>query len=317
MGIFLNPAAHLMSILKQICVIMLNKLSISAVLVVLTILTLNLTDLDDKIWYLLHDSSINKETKNNSVWLPEYQADITDLQIPGITGNASGITYDFDRKTLWIIVNGPTYLIEIDLQFNLLRRIKLKNFKDTEAIAYVGNDYYLLTDERDQTITLAKISGQTKQLDKNALQQIVLNLHGYSNKGLEGIAVDYVTNTIFAVRERDPMLLIKITGFIENNNRINIQNHDQIKVNDLYMDDLSGLHYDSNTDHLLFLSDESRLLAEIDLQGNKVSYMDLENGFNNLNRSIPQAEGVTLDSEGYLYIVSEPNLLYRFKKGDK
>lgn len=293
---------------------MLNKLSIIIISIVLAIFILNLTDLDDDIWYLIHNQNTSKETKDNSVWLPEYQADIIELQIPGVAGNASGITFDRDRKTLWIIVNHPTYLVEIDLQFNLLRRVELKNFKDTEAITYVGNDFFLLTDERDQTITLAKITSQTTQLDKNSLQQIVLNLHGYGNKGLEGIAADYATNTIYTVRERDPMKLLKITGFIENNNRINIENYDQIEINDLYLDDLSGLHFDTNTAHLLFLSDESKLLAEIDLQGNKVSYMDLEKGFNNLNRSIPQAEGITLDDKGYLYIVSEPNLLYRFIK---
>jgi uncharacterized protein YjiK len=292
------------------------KLSISAIFVALTILILNLTDIDDKIWYFIHDLTINKETEGNSIWLPKYQADIVELQIPGVADNASGITYDRDSETLWIIVNNPTYAVEIDLQFNLLRRIELKNFEDTEAITYIGNDLYLLADERDQTITLAKISNQTKQLDKNDLEQIVLDLHEYGNKGLEGIAVDYRTNTIFTVRERDPIKLIKVTGFIENNNRINIETFDQIEVKNLYVDDLSGLHFDINTDHLLLLSDESKLLAEMDLQGNKISYMDLEKGFNNLDRSIPQPEGITLDDKGHLYIVSEPNLLYRFKKAE-
>ena len=293
---------------------MLNKYSISAIVVSIIILILSLSDLDDYIWYLAHDLTISNEIKNNSIWLPDYQADTIELQIPGIDANASGITYNRDKNTLWIIVNNPTFLVEIDLQFNLLRRINLKNFKDTEAITYVGNNYYLLSDERDQTLTLAKITSQTKELDRNTLQQIVLNLHGFGNKGLEGITVDYVTNTIYTVRERDPMKLYKITGFIENKNRISIKNFDQIKINDLYLDDLSGLHFDVNTNHILFLSDESKLLAEINLKGEKVSYMDLEKGFNGLNRSIPQAEGVTLDDKGHLYIVSEPNLRYRFKK---
>lgn len=291
-----------------------KKLSFGAVLISAIIFITYLTDFDDHFWYFVQDLMVSNEVRNNSIWLPEFQADVTERKIPGVVDNASGMTYDHDRETLWIVVNKPTYLVEIDLRFNLLRRINLKNFKDTEAVAYVGDGYFIITDERDQTITLAKIDNQTSQLDKNMLQQLVLNFHGHGNKGLEGIAIDSDTNTIYTVRERDPMELIKITGFIENKNRINIENYDGISVNDLYLDDLSGLHYDINTKHLLILSDESKMLAEIDLDGNKVSYMDLEKGFNNLSRSIPQAEGVTLDDKGHLYIVSEPNFLYRFKK---
>jgi uncharacterized protein YjiK len=293
---------------------MIRKLLFRVFLVLLVIGAVKTTNLDDYAWYFTHDLTVSKEVKNSSIWLPQYQADITEFKIPGVVGNASGITYDSERKTLWVVVNNPTYMLELDLHFNLLRRIELKNFEDTEGIAYVDKGYYLLADERDQAISLAKIRDETKQLDKNALQQIVLNIDGHNNKGLEGIAVDHVTNTIYAVRERDPMKLIKVTGFIENKNRIKIENYDQIKIDDLYMDDLSGLHFDGSTKHLLILSHESQILAELDLKGNKVSYMDLERGFNSLSHSIPQAEGVTLDDKGNLYIVSEPNYLYRFKK---
>jgi len=42
--------------------------------------------------------------------------------------------------------------------------------------------------------------------------------------------------------------------------------------------------------------------------------MDLEAGFNRLKTSIPQAEGITMDDQGILYIISEPNLIYQFLK---
>ncbi|MEM8844397.1 MAG: SdiA-regulated domain-containing protein [Pseudomonadota bacterium] len=293
---------------------LLYKASSIAVLIALILFILDITDTDDRIWEIIHEQTTDESIKERSVWLPNYSANITGLAIPGIQKNASGITYNHDKQTLWIVVNNPTYLIELDLQLNKVRRVDMYNFKDTEAISYVGDDYYLITDERDQAITLAKIEDETKLLNKDDLQQVVLNIHGYSNKGLEGIAVDSHTNTIYAVRERDPMILVKVTGFIENENRINIENVEEIDVDGLYLDDFSGLDFDHNSGHLLFLSDESKLLVEVDLQGNKISYLDLEKGFNNLDQSIPQAEGVVLDDRGNLYIVSEPNLLYRFEK---
>lgn len=192
--------------------------------------------------------------------------------------------------------------------------IILKNFKDPEGVTYAGERRLLLTDERDRTIVLAKVDSQTKHIDRNELQQISLNVNGYGNKGLEGIAIDRSSNTIYAVRERDPMKLFKINGFIENKNHINIRNSDEVEVTSLYLDDLSGLHYDANTKHLLILSDESKLLAEVDLEGNKVSYMELVKGFNSLSKTIPQAEGVTMDDQGHLYIVSESNMIYRYSK---
>lgn len=75
--------------------------------------------------------------------------------------------------------------------------------------------------------------------------------------------------------------------------------------------DLSGLHFDRKSKHLLILSDESKLLTEAD-GDQTISYLELEKVWHGLKQSIPQAEGVTLDDDGNLYIISEPNLFYHF-----
>lgn len=45
--------------------------------------------------------------------------------------------------------------------------------------------------------------------------------------------------------------------------------------------------------------------------------MTLLRGFNGLKNTIPRAEGVAIDEQGALYMVSEPNLFYRFEKTGK
>ena len=39
----------------------------------------------------------------------------------------------------------------------------------------------------------------------------------------------------------------------------------------------------------------------------------LRDGFAGLSADIGQPEGITLDERGFLYILSEPNLLFRFE----
>lgn len=77
---------------------------------------------------------------------------------------------------------------------------------------------------------------------------------------------------------------------------------------------LSALAIDPRTGHTLVLSADSHLLLELDEKGEQVSFMTLLGGFNGLKSTIPRAEGVTMDDAGTLYMVSEPNLFYRFEK---
>ena len=82
----------------------------------------------------------------------------------------------------------------------------------------------------------------------------------------------------------------------------------------VFATDLSDIQFDAETGHLILLSDESRLLMELSDSGEMLSYRSLNGVFSDLRRSAPQPEGVTLDRDGTLYLVSEPNLFYSFRR---
>ncbi len=91
---------------------------------------------------------------------------------------------------------------------------------------------------------------------------------------------------------------------------------DKQRVPDVSLDarNLSSLSVDPRTGHTLMLSADSHLLLELDENNQQVSFMTLLGGMNGLKDTIPRAEGVALDEEGTLYMVSEPNLFYVFRK---
>lgn len=84
----------------------------------------------------------------------------------------------------------------------------------------------------------------------------------------------------------------------------------------LFVRDLSSLQFDERTGHLLALSDESRLVLELDVDGKPISTLSLLRGQNGLKKSVPQAEGIAMDDNGVLYLISEPNLFYVFEKAN-
>lgn len=58
---------------------------------------------------------------------------------------------------------------------------------------------------------------------------------------------------------------------------------------------------------------EFRAAVVFDAEGGRVAEFAFEKGSLGLPEAIPQAEGITRDGQGRLFICSEPNVVYRFK----
>jgi uncharacterized protein YjiK len=258
------------------------------------------------------------QAPDKNIWLPDYKAVIQAKPIASVT-DLSGITYDPDRDRLVGITNSSSMaIVTLSRNGDLLERYPLIGFQDTEGIAYLGKGRVVIADEMLQrlyVVTLPSTPGPINAENAPFLA-IEINLSEH-NKGFEGVTYDPVNDRVFAIKERDPRQLYSVTGMLAS-----IDGSLQVRIKDLtnWIDrsvfgmDLSEGYYDPRTGHLLILSEQSDNVTELDEKGNFVSIRSLLGLTDDLEKNIPQAEGMTMDADGELYIVSEPNLFYRFTK---
>lgn len=249
-------------------------------------------------------------------WLTSYHLASEPIAIDGLDGDASGLTYSPNSNTLFLVVANPTKILELSLDGKVLRTITLTGFQDTEGIAYIEGQKFAILEERLSAVNFVTITPDTHDINKSVNSSFVLDIfiHSEKNRRLEGISIDHATGDIYLVKEKSPRALYKISGLLGNSQNINISIPWDIEDTDADMNDLSGLVFEPKLRRLLMLSDESSSLSEFSLDGEYLSSMKLEHSRHGLLDDIPQAEGVTLTTDGSLYIVSEPNLLYHFVK---
>jgi uncharacterized protein YjiK len=252
-----------------------------------------------------------------SIGLDRYRAVVQAQPVEGLDDDISALTYDPDRKTLFTVTNARPELIELSLDGRILRRIPLTGFGDPEAVEYVGPNSYVITDERQQRLIRVRLDDDTMFLDAGDAEQLSLGIGLNGNKGFEGLAYDSVGKRLFVAKERDPMLIYEVHGFPHDNPEKPYAVHvvqDRKRDSRLFVRDLSSLQFDERSGHLLALSDESRLVLELDVEGRPLSTLSLRKGRHGLQATVPQAEGIAMDEAGTIYLVSEPNLFYVFKQ---
>ncbi|WP_236179567.1 SdiA-regulated domain-containing protein [Pseudomonas mosselii] len=252
-----------------------------------------------------------------SIGLDRYRVAIEAQPIVGLDDDISALTYDPDRKSLFTVTNARSELIELSLDGRILRRVPLTGFGDPEAVEYVGPNSYVITDERQQRLIRVRLDDDTLFLDASDAEQLSLGIGLNGNKGFEGLAYDSAGKRLFVAKERDPMMIYEVHGFPHDNPDKPYAVHvvqDRKRDRRLFVRDLSSLQFDERSGHLLALSDESRLVLELDVEGRPLSTLSLRTGSQGLKQTVPQAEGIAMDDAGTIYLVSEPNLFYVFKQ---
>ncbi|MDD2059841.1 SdiA-regulated domain-containing protein [Pseudomonas sp. GD03860] len=266
---------------------------------------------DDRGLLWIKESFETPVEQQASIWLPDYQVDIDAKVLPGMEDDeASDLSYNPVSKTLFAVMGKNPFLVELNLDGDVLRKMPLVGWSNPEGVAVLEGGRLAIVDERDHKLTIVTLAADTQSLNIADFPQYDLGPSKNQNKAFEAVAWDPAQQRIILGEERPPALFTwasdgkgPLTG-----------DKQSLPSDELDLRNLSALGVDPRTGHLLVLSADSNMLLELDEQGEQVSFMTLLGGFNGLSKRIPRAEGVAMDEHGTLYIVSEPDLFYRFKK---
>lgn len=267
-------------------------------------------------WYFWHNAQpVNEE---HSLHLKDYHVVIDGLAINGLDG-ASELTFNSNTNTLFTVLNKNDKIVELSLQGKVLRVVDITGEGDIEGMAYIDSNRFILAGEYMSRLTLVNLEEKVTKLDVEHFPKVRIGINKNSNHNFEGVAWDDRQKRLLIVKERDPQYVVSVKGLVgktkEDVLNLDIERlHQYDHVLGWSMRDLSAIHFLSNSGHTLILSDESKLLKEFDENAKPLGAMALWRGFHGLTASIPQPEGVAVDHDHNIYIMSEPNLFYVFKR---
>lgn len=269
---------------------------------------------DDRTLLWLKEQNLPLADRAASIWLPGYRASVEGKPLAGLEDDeASDLAYNPLTGTPFTVTGKLPMLVELSRSGEVLRRIALKGFANPEGVAVLENGMIALTDERKRNLSIFELDPQTHELDLADAKPFDLGFPDAGNKGFEGIAWDPAQQRLLLGKERAPTAMFSLGS---DGQRLLDQELRPLPSYGLGMRNLSALSVDPRTGHILALSAQSRLLLELDEKGEPVSFISLLGGQSGLESRIPRAEGVAMDEEGTIYMVSEPNLFYVFRKDE-
>jgi uncharacterized protein YjiK len=241
---------------------------------------------------------------------------------------ASGVTWNRDTNTLFIVGDGGGYVMQTSLTGTPLNYMSLpaggspqgNEFYDPEGLAYVGNNTFVMTEERYRNaVQFTYTAGGT--LQRANTQNIKLGTT-VGNTGLEGLTYDpSVAGNFIFVNQRNgnggslqnifQSTLNFTNGTASNGSPSTVNNTSLFPVGNLGFPtlpqptDLADVYALSNitgyagaaSNNLLVLG-LNQGIKEVTRTGTVVSQMSVPN-------SGVAIEGMTMDDRGFLYLVGD------------
>jgi uncharacterized protein YjiK len=239
---------------------------------------------------------------------------------------ASGVTYNWDTDTLFIVGDGSTAIVQVSKTGVLINTMTLAQgtspqgteFYDTEGITYIGNNQFVLTEERDrQLVKFTYVAGNT--LTRANTQTVKIGTFA-PNTGTEGLSYDPLTGGYIVLKEITPIGIFQTgvdfaagtatNGSPTTENSINLFDPALLNVTDVAdvfaLSNIPALATNPLYPNLLVLSQESAKIVNVNRSGIISSTLNISSDLGNpLDLPNQQHEGLTMDRDYKLYVVSE------------
>jgi uncharacterized protein len=239
---------------------------------------------------------------------------------------ASGITYNWDTDTLFVVGDGGTSVVQVSKSGQLIDSMSLATgsspqgteFYDTEGITYVGSGTFALVEERYRQVSLfTYVAGGT--LQRSSVWSVKLGTT-IGNTGFEGLSWDPSTGGFIVVQEKSPLSIFQTainfsagtatngsptaTSFV---NLFSPALAGVLDFSDVFaLANLPSLVGQPDYSHLLIISQETGQIVNVDRTGTVYDRLTIVADPGS-PLSVPDMtmEGVTMDHDGFLYVSNE------------
>jgi uncharacterized protein YjiK/methionine-rich copper-binding protein CopC len=234
-----------------------------------------------------------------------------------LASEASGITYDKDTGTLFVVGDGGTSVAQVSKQGVLVDSMTLAQdpskpqgtfFYDTEGITYIGGGKFALVEERFRQVDQFTYVPNTI-LGAAGAQTVKLGTT-IGNIGIEGISYDPKTRGFIAVKESGPSGVFQTNidfaagtatnGSPTTDNPANLFDPAQTglsALNDVFALSNVAATSSSDYDNLLILSAPDGRIVKMDRSGKLLGTLVVG--------ATAQNEGMSMDPGGNIYVVGE------------
>lgn len=245
-----------------------------------------------------------------SVDLSLYQHTAT-INLGSLAAEASAVTFNPDTGSLFVLGDEGDAIVEVGLDGVQRSSMTLTGFDDTEGLTYLGGGRFAIGEERLQDIyelnytaggTVARGSLRTASVGPTV-----------GNIGIEGFSYDPRNDRFIMVKEKSPQAIydaaVTFTGPPAGPDINPSSLFDPALLGVLDLSDVQvlatvpSLAGTADEDNLLIYSQESARLLEVTRDGTILSSFDF-------SAIASDAEGVTIDHNGVIYVAGETPALY-------